>query len=77
MLSGKPREQESQRGPHILRSHLPVLGRPTLDTHRIRPWDLPRPCLLPLMAKSCRGAQPLGKSHCWPVFRREVGIPYW
>lgn len=32
---------------------------------------------LPLMTRSCSGAQALGKSHCWPVLRREVGIPYW
>lgn len=32
---------------------------------------------LPLMTRSCRGAQALGKSHCWPVFRREAGIPCW
>lgn len=77
LLSRRLRERRSQRRtPASFVHNSPVPGRLTLYTQAVRSWGMSHPCLLPLMTRSWRGAQALGKSHCWPVFRRDVGIPY-
>lgn len=58
-------------------SPLPFPGGQASSVPCFQPWPAPSPrgLLLPLMTRSCKGAQALGRSHCSPEFRREVGIP--